>query len=277
MGHQKAIALTCFVALLWSLAGLNIKVIEWPAFAITGGRSFIAFVMLTPLVMQIKNKHIDRYVIAGALFYAAFGYCYILSTKLTTSAMAVVMQYTAPIYVALLSWLFLGERVTKADTVCMIFVFSGILLFFLDKFGGGSFWGNVLAIFNGVFFAGLVICFRLQKNAHPVMSIYLGNFISMLIGMKFVFQAGAPSFSSFIFLIVLGFQIAVTYSLYSKASTGLTALETVLLPIIDPILNPVWVYLFVGEKPGALSIIGGMIVLISITVRVVYSLRNDRG
>ena len=123
MSHKKAIAITCFVALMWSLAGFNIKMIEWSPYAIAAGRSLVAVILLAPMVLRKGFQKIDRYVIGGAICYAAFNYCFITSTTLTSSAIAIMMQYTAPIYVALLSWLFLRERVGWADIISVGFVF----------------------------------------------------------------------------------------------------------------------------------------------------------
>ena len=98
--------------------------------------------------------------------------------------------------------------------------------------------------------------------------MYLGNAISAVIGIPFMVSAGLPDLSSLLFLLLAGLLVAVTYTLYAKASTGLSALETVLLPIIDPILNPVWVFFFLGEAPGVLSILGSVVVLVAVTARV---------
>ncbi|MEG1932811.1 MAG: EamA/RhaT family transporter, partial [Pygmaiobacter sp.] len=82
MNHKKAMLLTCFVALIWSLAGLNIKMITWTPYAIAGGRSLVAALLLTPLVLKSGKICFNRYVMGGALCYAAFNYCFIISTKL---------------------------------------------------------------------------------------------------------------------------------------------------------------------------------------------------
>ena len=95
MSHKKAIAITCFVALMWSLAGFNIKMIEWSPYAIAAGRSLVAVILLAPMVLRKGFQKIDRYVIGGAICYAAFNYCFITSTTLTSSAIAIMMQYTA--------------------------------------------------------------------------------------------------------------------------------------------------------------------------------------
>lgn len=272
MSHKKAIAITCFVALMWSLAGFNIKMIEWSPYAIAAGRSLVAVILLAPMVLRKGFQKIDRYVIGGAICYAAFNYCFITSTTLTSSAIAIMMQYTAPIYVALLSWLFLRERVGWADIISVGFVFLGMIFFFLDSNSGGSLKGNIVSIFNGITFAGISIFLRLQKDANPALSMYLGNVISAVAGLPIMWNAGMPDTISLLFLLLAGLLVAVSYTLYAKASTGLSALETVLIPIIDPVMNPVWVFLFLDERPGALTIVGAAVILVSVTIRVVSGL-----
>lgn len=272
MSHKKAIAITCFVALMWSLAGFNIKMIEWSPYAIAAGRSLVAVILLGPMVLRKGFQKIDRYVIGGAICYAAFNYCFITSTTLTSSAIAIMMQYTAPIYVALLSWLFLRERVGWADIISVGFVFLGMIFFFLDSNSGGSLKGNIVSIFNGITFAGISIFLRLQKDGNPALSMYLGNVISAVAGLPIMWNAGMPDTISLLFLLLAGLLVAVSYTLYAKASTGLSALETVLIPIIDPVMNPVWVFLFLDERPGALTIVGAAVILVSVTIRVVSGL-----
>ena len=272
MNHKKAIAITCFVALMWSLAGFNIKMIEWSPYAIAAGRSLVAVILLAPMVLRKGFQKIDRYVIGGAICYAAFNYCFITSTTLTSSAIAIMMQYTAPIYVALLSWLFLRERVGWADIISVGFVFLGMIFFFLDSNSGGSLKGNIVSIFNGITFAGISIFLRLQKDGNPALSMYLGNVISAVAGLPIMWNAGMPDTISLLFLLLAGLLVAVSYTLYAKASTGLSALETVLIPIIDPVMNPVWVFLFLDERPGALTIVGAAVILVSVTIRVVSGL-----
>ena len=272
MSHKKAIAITCFVALMWSLAGFNIKMIEGSPYAIAAGRSLVAVILLAPMVLRKGFQKIDRYVIGGAICYAAFNYCFITSTTLTSSAIAIMMQYTAPIYVALLSWLFLRERVGWADIISVGFVFLGMIFFFLDSNSGGSLKGNIVSIFNGITFAGISIFLRLQKDGNPALSMYLGNVISAVAGLPIMWNAGMPDTISLLFLLLAGLLVAVSYTLYAKASTGLSALETVLIPIIDPVMNPVWVFLFLDERPGALTIVGAAVILVSVTIRVVSGL-----
>ncbi|MCD8078447.1 MAG: DMT family transporter [Lachnospiraceae bacterium] len=275
MEHKRAVILTCLVALLWSFAGLNVKLISYTPYGIAAGRSLIAAILITPVIMKSPLKKIDRYVVGGALCYAAFNYCFITSMKLTTTANAIMLQYTAPIYVVLLSWVFLREKITRVDLISIAFVFLGMILFFSDGAESGSLVGNVVAVFNGVTFAGISIFLRLQKNANPCMSMYLGNIISAVIGIPFLMMGGIPQRSSLFYLLIAGILVAVTYMLYAKASTGISALEAVLLPVLDPIMTPVWVFLFYGEGPGLLSILGSVIVLSSVTVRALYGIHME--
>lgn len=274
MNHSKAVISMCIVAFLWSLAGLNIKLINWSPFAITGGRSILVLILLTPVVMHSKHRVITKPVLWGAIFYTLFTYCFIISTKLTVAAIATLMQYTAPVYVALFSYIVLKEKVSKADLLCMVTVFVGMILFFVDDFTGGNILGNIIAVFNGITFAGFSLSCHMQKNTDPVVSVYLGNIFSSLIGIPFVIKAGVPDFNSFIFLLLLALQVTITYTLYNLASRSLTGMESVLLPILDPLLNPIWVYLFLDEKIGTIAILGGIIVLISIVANVMYSMRH---
>lgn len=267
MNHKKAVILTCIVALMWSLAGLNIKMISLTPLAIASGRSFIAALLMLPSVIKSRRWKMSRYVSGGALCYLIFNYSFTLSTKLTTSAFAIMMQYTAPIYVAVFSWLFLKQRISRKDIACMVFVFAGMLLFFSDGAGGGSPVGNAIAVLNGISFAGISIFLQLEKDGRPEQSFFWGNVFAAAAGLPFLLEGGAPGMGNIFFLLLAGILSALSYSLYAWASKGLTALETVLIPVIDPVMNPVWVFLFLGEKPGLMSIAGAAVILAAVTLK----------
>ncbi len=277
MNSKKAIIITCFVAILWSLSGINIKMINWDSISIAGGRSAVAAIFFQ---FYIKRKglkiKIDRYTLGGAVCFIAFNYCFILSSKLAGPTTAIMMQYTAPIYVAILSYIFFKENIRKSDLICIIVVILGMVLFFSDQESNVNFFGNLIAIFNGITFAGMAIFFRLQRNNSPEISVYLGNVGASIIGIPFMFSSSSPDLSSVLFIILAGLLSAITYALYAKVSIYLSALETVLIPIIDPILNPVWVFFFLGEKPGNIAILGSIIVLISVTSKVLYGLKKQK-
>jgi drug/metabolite transporter (DMT)-like permease len=273
--HRKAIGLALLAGILWSLGGLLIKQVSWNPMAIAGARSAIAALVLLAFIRRPRICWSFSQV-GGAIAYAATVILFVLATKLTTAANAILLQYTAPIYAALLSAWFLNERITWLDWATIAIVVGGMALFFFDRLTIGGLGGNVCAVASGVSYASLVVLLRKQKDGSPVESVLLGNILTALIGLPFMFQ-GTPSSSSWIGLILLGvFQLGLSYTLYTTAVKHITALEAVLIPVVEPILNPVWVFLVIGEVPGRWAFLGGAIVLAAVTGRyVVSALRKD--
>lgn len=263
---KKAVLFTFITSILWSTSGLFIKLVEWDYLAIVFGKALFTAI---PMYFMVKKTKIlwSKAVIGGAISYAAFTFCITLSTKLTTSSNAVLMQYTAPVYVAILSGILLKEKVLKLDWICLGTVLIGMALFFIDKTGGGSVLGNIIAIGNGISFAGMAISLRMQQSGNPEQSVFLGNVLAAILSVPFAFRAGLPSMKSILVLIFSGIVLAISYELYSLATKHLTALQSVLIPVLDPVLNPVWVFLAIGEKPGIISFLGGLIILIAVTLR----------
>jgi drug/metabolite transporter (DMT)-like permease len=268
--HRRAIGLAFLTGILWSTGGLLIKQVQWNPIAISGARSAIAALVLLAFLRQPRLTW-SRAQLGGAVMYAATVILFVAATKLTTAANAILLQYTAPVYAALLGAWFLRERVTWLDWLTIAVVLGGMALFFFDKLTAGGVWGNVFAIASGVSYASLIVFLRAQKDGSPMESVLLGNLLTALIGLPFMFQ-GAPGISSWTFVILLGvFQLGLSYVLYSTAIKHITVLEAALIPVVEPILNPVWVFLFIGEAPGRYAVFGGLIVLMAVTGR--YAMR----
>jgi len=197
---------------------------------------------------------------------------FVAATKLTTAANAILLQYSAPIYVAVFGSLFLKEKTKPRDWVTILFVISGMVLFFIDEISMDNIYGNLIAVFSGLTFAALAIFMRMQKNGSPLESAFLGNIATAIIGLPFMFISEKPDFTGWIALLILGvFQLGLSYILYSIAIKHVTALEATIIPVIEPILNPLWVFLFTAEAPGKWAVVGGLIVLVSVTIRCVLS------
>jgi drug/metabolite transporter (DMT)-like permease len=272
--RSKAIGFLIVTAVLWSSGGLLIKWVSWNPIAIAGTRSAIAALVL---LVALRRPHLtwSSAQIGGAIAYAVTVISFVLANKLTTAANAILLQYTSPIYVALFGAWFLGERATRLDWTTIFVVIGGMALFFLDDLTIGGFWGNVCAISSGVTFACFVLFMRKQKNDSPLESVFLGNILTALIGFPFMFEA-MPSASSWVGLMLSGvLQLGLSHVLYSAAIKHVTALEAILISVIEPILNPLWVLLIMGEAPGPWAFLGGFIVLVSVTIRyVVTALEN---
>ncbi len=267
MSHKKAVAVTCFVAFLWSLAGFFVKAIQMPSLAMNSAKSIITAICLLPVMSRLSVKTVSKPVIMGAVCYALFLYSFTYSTKMTTSAVAIVMQYTSPVYVAMFSRYLLHEPVYKSDIIAIVLVFIGMFLFFADGFDTSRFWGNAVSVFNGITFAGMAIAFRMQKSQHPIVSVFLENLLVVFIGLPTLLACSVPDTLSIACIFFYGIQAAVSFLLYTEASKSLTGLEIVLLPILDPLLTPVWVYLFMGETITLTAAIGALIILAAVTAR----------
>jgi drug/metabolite transporter (DMT)-like permease len=277
MGRRhRAILFLLLSALLWSSGGLLIKLVSWNPIAIAGLRSLIAVLVLFAFIRRPRLTW-SFAQIGGAFAYAVTVTLFVVATKLTTAANAILLQYTSPVYVALLGAWFLGERAQWFDWIIIFVVIGGMALFFLDRLTAGNLLGNFCAILSGVSFASLILFMRKQKNESPLETIILGNLITGLVGLPFMFES-MPNALSWFGLILLGLvQLGLSYVLYSEAIKHVTALEAILIPGIEPILNPIWVFLILGEAPGKWALVGGFIVLISVTIRCVIAALRKKG
>lgn len=268
LSRPQALTFLVVAAVLWSLGGLLIKLVDWHPVAIAGIRSAIA-ALLFLAVLRRPRPYWSPLLCGGALAYAATVIFFVSATKLTTAANAILLQFTAPIYVAILGAWFLKERTKPVDWIAIFFVMAGMGLFFMDGFAPGHRLGNLLAICSGISFALLIIFLRLQKNGSTLEPLFWGNVLTALIGLPFM-TAPLPDLSGWASLATLGvFQLGLSYLLYAVAIRHVTALDATLVPVVEPILNPVWVFLVMREVPGLWALAGGALVLLSVAGRIV--------
>jgi drug/metabolite transporter (DMT)-like permease len=271
--RKKALLLLILAAFLWSTGGLLIKSVAIHPLAIAGARSGIACLIVL-LFLGRPRLSWSLPQIGGALSYAATVTLFVFATKLTTAANAILLEYTAPVYIAILGSWFLAERTTLLDWLMIGTCLFGMTLFFLDSLAPGQLIGNVCGILTGVTFAFLAIFLRKQKDTSNLESILLGNAIVAVIGLPFL-GYGIPDIKGLFSLAALGtLQLALPYILYARAIKQVTALDSILIPIIEPILNPLWVFLLIGERPGRWAVVGGVIVLLAVTVRSALMVRD---
>ena len=268
MKREKALALLIGAALCWSLGGVLIKWVDWNPMAIAGARSLIAAVFVWFAFPGMKFSW-SFYQLAGAGAYAANMVTFVVANKMTTSANAVLLQYTAPAWVAFFSAWFLRERIRRSDWVTISLVMGGVVLFFMDKLTFTGFWGNMVAIASGFSFGWVFLLFRRQKEDGPYGSLFLGNILAGIICLPFMFQ-GSPGGQGIAVLLLLGIvQLGVAYSLFSVATRYVTAIDAALILLLEPLLNPVWTFLALGEVPGPWALVGGAIILAAITFQAI--------
>ncbi len=276
--HRKSVGLLLLTALGWSLGGVLLKSVDWPPVAVGGGRGLVAALFLLAVGGRSLRFTWSPLQLATALAYTGCTVLFAAATKLTTAANAILLQYTAPVWVALFGAWLLGERARRADWWTIAASFVGMAVFLYDGLQFHSLTGIVLAIASGVAFAAMILLMRKQKDGSTLEAVILGNLLGFLIGLPAMASAGLPDARSLVALLLLGVvQLGIPYLLYSRAIRHVTALEGVLIPVIEPILNPIWVMLVIGEKPSPLALAGGAIVLGAVTWRAVDSVRERRA
>ncbi len=265
--HGKALFYIALAAILWSSSGLFIKLIELNPLAIAGLRSAIAALFVILLMRRKLCFNLCRAQLAGAVAYALTMILFVTATKMTTAANAILLQYTAPVSTALLGAWLLKEKVTRFDWTIISVVIGGMFLFFIDRLSAAGMWGNIMAVASGITLSYFVICMRIQKDASPLETVVLGNILTALICVPFYFQQ-APAAVEWLILLYMGvLQIGLSFLIFSAAIKYVAALESILIQTFDPLLNPIWVWLVIGEAPGRWAIAGGIIVIGAVTVR----------
>ena len=264
-------------SILWSTAGFLIKLVNWTPVPIAGIRSLLAAILIIIYLKKPKFTFSKPQII-GALAMAATMFLFVAANKMTTSANAILLQFTAPVFVALLSSLVLKEKVRRSDWVVIAIVIGGLSLFFLDEMTAGNLLGNIFAIMSGFTFSVMIVSLRYQKDGSPVETTLLGNILTFLIAIPFIAKAPVPDLRSIIGLLLLGiFQLGLAYIIYANAIKHVTAMEGVLLNVVEPLFNPIWVFLLIAEVPSRNAIIGGVIVLSAVTLRSIFLGKSESG
>ena len=267
--HQKGIIAIIIAAILWSTGGIFIKLTSLTPMQISFFRcAFAALIFLVVFNKELLKANIFTFINAG--LYAAVLILYVMATKTTTAANAVFLQYTAPIYVLIFEPMINKTKYEKINIITIIICILGMTLFFTDKLSSGSIYGNIFALLSGVAFAAFLLGMRKNKKEHQFVSIFYGNIIVVLITLYSIFQIESLSFSNFIMVSYLGiFQVGIAYIVFAYGLKRVLAVEASLISMIEPVLNPVWVLIGYGELPSVTAIFGGVIILLTVSIRAV--------
>ena len=249
-------------ALLYSIGGLCMKVIPWNGMAINGARTAIALVVIGGYLAWIKHPpRLNRWVALGSVCVFGATALFSVANKLTTAANAIVLQFTAPIFVMLFSALFFRRKPSKLDLGACVLVFGGIVFFFVDGLSTGGTAGNLLALLSGVAYAG-VFMLNDMPDSDAISSVFWGDVISAVTGLPFLFRESDFSLVPMVSLVVLSvFQVAVAYILLTIGLKTTPSVTASLVSGIEPVLNPILVAVFYGEKMGSLALVGAAVVI----------------
>lgn len=248
-------------ALLWSTAGLLIKFVPWHPLAISSLRSLLAALVFLVVFRGKLFTRPNRITWLSGLALIATQSGYVVANKLTTATNAIMLQYTSPFFILILGALIFHYRPARREILTMVFATAGIVLFFFDQISPGNMLGNVLALCTGFTFAGVFILNN-RPECNTRTALFIGQVGTFLIGLPFVFTVQKIESSAVIAIVLLGlFQLGVAYVLFSIGVVRTKPLNASLLAMIEPIMNPVWVFLVIGEKPGLFALIGTLVVV----------------
>jgi DME family drug/metabolite transporter len=276
--NSSPLLLVLGAAILWSTGGLFIKATHLSALELSFGRSLLAAITIA-IVTRREGFGINRVSAVTSILYAALLLLFVLATKLTTAANAIFLQYTAPVYVLILEPIFYKEKFRSRDLVTVAACVGGMSLFFVGKLNPQDISGNLLALGSGVCFALFFLLLRHSKarNVNRASSAIYGNLIVVLICAPAFFGAMKRGISptDFACISYLGIvQIGFAYLLFTLAMRrGVRSLDASIIGYVEPVLNPVWVFLFIGEQPSSWALLGGAVIIASVLLHMLSSAR----
>ena len=270
--QQKGFIYTALSAVCFATGGLLIKLNTWSSMSINGMRSFFAFFIF--LLYMKLTKHQFKFnwkVLLGVVANSMMGITFIIANKMTTAANAIVLQFTLPIYIMLLTWIFLKKKPDKVSVISGMISLVGIMFFFFESLSLGGMTGNVLALVSGFFYA-IVFLIKQIPDSDFESSAIISFVLNFVIGIPFILQEtdwGIMNLSTGVLQGVV--QIGLAYIFLNMALDKVPPVGASLISMIEPILNPVLVAIFYGEKIGKISFVGATIVLAS---ALFYNLRG---
>lgn len=268
----------CFIllaALLWSLAGVFIKFLDLHPFVITFYRSLFAALVFLPFV-QWTARSVGAPICLSAASYSAAIIAFVAANKLTTAANAIVLQYTAPLFVFLYARVVLHQTITKPYGIALTVSMAGVAIISLDAAGDPQMAGVLLALASGVFFALYMVNLPNTSETSPVYLTCVNNLACALVLLPFVRAQLAISMTEACLLLLMGaVQLALPYYFFSRGVVTVPLQEAALMALIEPVLNPLWVALAIGELPSAATFAGGSMILVGLCVRYVWPVSRE--
>ncbi len=268
-------------ALLWSTGGLFIKWTTLSGPELSFGRSLFAAITVA-LFTRHEGFGLNRLTAMASVVYAALLLLFVLATKQTTAANAIFLQYTAPVYLLILEPLVYKEKFRSRDLITVLVCLAGMTLFFVGKLRPQDVTGNLLALASGLCFALYVLLLRHAKarTVNRASSVIYGSLLLVIFAAP-AGLAAIPRLTRHDVLVVLYLgvvQIGLAYTLFTVAmARGVRSLDAGIIGYIEPVLNPIWVFLVLGEKPSGWALLGGVIIIVAVVSHMVLDARETRA
>lgn len=274
--QQRGTLYVFLAAVLYSIGGLCIKLIPWHGMSINSGRNIVSVLVVGGYLLLTHHRpRWNRWIALGAGCVCGTNILFTLANKMTTAANAIVLQFTAPIFVIVLSLLFWRKKPQKLDIAVCAVTLLGVTCFFVESLEAGDMLGNVLALVSGLSYAGVFLLNDLP-DADPISSVFWGDVCSAVVGLPYLVKETNFTVLALISLVILGaFQVGVAYILMCEGLKTTPAVTASLISGIEPVLNPTLVAIFYHEMIGLLSFVGAVIVVGAVvTYNVIQSRRK---
>jgi len=252
-------------AICWSLGGLCIKYIPWSAMSIIGLRAALAAIVFAIYRKGVKVR-ITKGNVLAALFLSSTTALFVFANQLTTAAAAVLLQFTAPIFILIIEFIFYRKKPRLSEALAVTLTILGMVLFFADQLDSGHLLGNFLAIVSGLTFACVFVCNK-RPDTEPEQSVMLGFLINSVVWLPFAFfDTGITAdLVTWGFVVIMGVvQVGLAYVFFSIAIKRTSALLACLIVALEPVLNPIWVALATPERPGRYALAGGVVIILTV-------------
>lgn len=270
--------LLILAAMLWSTSGVVLKsppLAELPLSmrgpVLACYRAFFAFLFLVPFVPR-RAVRWRPMLIPMVVFFATMNFLFITAMTYTTAAAAIFLQYTSSVWAFVFGLFFLKERIDRGNLVALAFAVIGIVWIVAGDWGGENAFGNMLGLGAGFSYAGVILCLRVLREENSAWLIALNHLVGGIVLLPIVWQADPSELrlSQWTLIAALGItSMSLPYVIFAKAIRHVSTQEAGLLLLLEPVMNPIWVWLFWREQNSPAVLIGGGLILFGLALRYV--------
>ena len=276
--NSKAYFLIIAAVIIWSLSGLLVKAVNTDPLWISLIRCLGGGIFLLPYIFKEKIYPMKN-ILFGGIFMAIFLLSLTITTRISSSAMAISMQYTAPMYV--IGYGFYKSKEIKFEKfIVFLLIFAGIIFNSITSMNGGNWWAIVSGITIGLAFVFYSYNLQKVKKGNLLGIVALINIVSAIFyGILLLFRYSPPpsSFNEIIILSISGIVISgISYALYGEGLREVSMEKAMIICLAEPVLNPLWVYLGKGEIPSMTTVIGSILILLSAIIDIAFSIKNNK-
>ncbi len=282
----KGRLLVIAAAVLWSTSGFFAKApifADWPIESRGVSLAFWrAFFAATVLVLFVRKVQWTRRLVPMVATFALMNWTYLSAMVYCEASLAIWLQYTAPAWVFLMSWLFWKEKPKRKNWILLGFAAAGVSIILFAELAGASFKGVQFGLASGIFFAGVIVCMRGLRDIDAAWLVFLNHAVTVLLFSPSVIsnEATWPAGSQWIYLSMFGiFQMGLPYVLFAYGLKSISSHEASGLSLLEPVLVPLWVFVAWRtaadyQFPATTTLVGATLILVGLLATIEWQSRS---